>query len=94
MLNSFSFLGSLQVSRALQHTFRFAGLKAIVFILIRSWKESICSLAYLLRAVPLIEYFGLHVSGELAVSILCIRTIQSQMAIVCLFMFKLACLFT
>uniref|UniRef100_A0ACD5YYF3 Uncharacterized protein n=1 Tax=Avena sativa TaxID=4498 RepID=A0ACD5YYF3_AVESA len=50
----------VQVSRSLQHTFRFSGLKAIVFILMRSWKESICSLAYLLKSVPSIEYFGLH----------------------------------
>ncbi|PNT69435.1 hypothetical protein BRADI_3g55297v3 [Brachypodium distachyon] len=55
----------LQVSRALQHTVRFAGLTAIVLSLLKSWKESICSLAYLLKAAPLVEYFGLHGCSEL-----------------------------
>uniref|UniRef100_A0ACD5ZD40 Uncharacterized protein n=1 Tax=Avena sativa TaxID=4498 RepID=A0ACD5ZD40_AVESA len=50
----------LHVSRALQHTVRFAALKTIMFILVRSWKESICSIAYLLKAAPSIEYFGLY----------------------------------
>uniref|UniRef100_A0ACD5YQ97 Uncharacterized protein n=2 Tax=Avena sativa TaxID=4498 RepID=A0ACD5YQ97_AVESA len=38
------FPACLHVSRALQHTFRFAALKTIVFILVRSWKESISSI--------------------------------------------------
>ncbi|KAF7086911.1 hypothetical protein CFC21_090157 [Triticum aestivum] len=54
------FSGPVQVSRALRHTFRFANLKMIVFFLVKSWKECICSLAYLLKAAPSLEYFGVH----------------------------------
>ena len=69
MLNSTSFfLDSLQVSRALRHTFRFANLKMIVFFLVKSWKECICSLAYLLKSAPSLEYFGVHVCCALVIS--------------------------
>ncbi|KAF7092048.1 hypothetical protein CFC21_094572 [Triticum aestivum] len=54
------FSGPVQVSRALRHTFRFANFKMIVFFLVKSWKECICSLAYLLKAAPSLEYFGVH----------------------------------
>ncbi|XBI50095.1 hypothetical protein VPH35_113558 [Triticum aestivum] len=55
----------VQVARALQNIFRFANLKTIVFFLVRSWKGSICSLAYLLKETPLLEYFWLHGFGKL-----------------------------
>ncbi|KAI4983059.1 hypothetical protein ZWY2020_023551 [Hordeum vulgare] len=54
------FTAPVQVPRALRHTFRFANLKMVVFFLVESWKECICSLVYLLKAAPLLEYLGVH----------------------------------
>jgi len=55
----------LQVSRVLQHSKIFAGLKKIVLCLLTSWKTSICSVAYLLKAAPLVEILVLQVYGNL-----------------------------
>ncbi|RCV09450.1 hypothetical protein SETIT_2G029700v2 [Setaria italica] len=55
----------LQVSRVLQHSKRFAGLKNIVLCLLTSWKTSIRSVAYLLKDAPLVETLVLQVYGNL-----------------------------
>lgn len=46
----------------------FAGLKEIVLCLLTSWKEHIHSVAYLLKAAPVVETFKLEVKLELLIN--------------------------
>ncbi|OQU88423.1 hypothetical protein SORBI_3002G031500 [Sorghum bicolor] len=59
------FPSRLQVPCVLQKGERFAGLKEIVLCLLTSWKERIHSVAYLLKAAPVVETFKLEVYGNL-----------------------------
>ncbi|KAL6874407.1 hypothetical protein ACP4OV_013427 [Aristida adscensionis] len=55
----------LQVSGVLQHSVKFAALKEIMLCILTSWKKSICFVAYLLTAAPLVETLKLEVHGNL-----------------------------
>ncbi|TVU41137.1 hypothetical protein EJB05_14633 [Eragrostis curvula] len=59
------FPARLQVSHALQHSERFVGLKEIVLCLFSSWGKSIRSVAYLLKAAPVVETLKLEVYGNM-----------------------------
>ncbi|KAL6880245.1 hypothetical protein ACP4OV_011810 [Aristida adscensionis] len=59
------FPSHLQVSRILQQSERFAGLKEIMLCIMTSWQNNINSVAYLLRAAPLVETLQLEVYGGL-----------------------------
>jgi len=61
---TFFFLCYIKVPCVLQKGERFAGLKEIVLCLLTSWKERIHSVAYLLKAAPVVETFKLEVSWD------------------------------
>ncbi|TVU41141.1 hypothetical protein EJB05_14637 [Eragrostis curvula] len=58
------FPSCLQVSRVLQKRERFATLKEIVLCLLTSWERRICSVAYLLKAAPLVQTLNVEVRGD------------------------------
>ncbi|PUZ68385.1 hypothetical protein GQ55_2G023200 [Panicum hallii var. hallii] len=59
------FPSRLQVSRILQLSGRFTGLKEIMLYILISWKKSIRLVAYLLKAARLVERLELEVHGRL-----------------------------
>ncbi|CAL5091503.1 unnamed protein product [Urochloa decumbens] len=59
------FPSRLQVRRVLQNSKKFSGLKEIVLYILTSWEKSIHSVAYLLKAAPLVETFSLEAYGTL-----------------------------
>ncbi|KAL6880242.1 hypothetical protein ACP4OV_011807 [Aristida adscensionis] len=59
------FPSRLRLSRVLQHSGRFVGLKQIVLCLLTSYKKSARAVAYLLKAAPKVQTLGLKVYGDL-----------------------------
>ncbi|KAJ1287707.1 hypothetical protein BS78_02G031700 [Paspalum vaginatum] len=59
------FPSRLQVSCVLQHSGRFTVLKQMVLCLMTSWKKSILSVVYLLKAAPFVEILKLELYGNL-----------------------------
>ncbi|OEL38584.1 hypothetical protein BAE44_0000397 [Dichanthelium oligosanthes] len=71
------FPSRLQVSRVLQHSEKFAGLKEMTLCILTYWKRRIRFVALVLKAAPLVETLKLKVQGYLRQKELNIRWPQN-----------------